>query len=93
MMPLILDVTTFSDEEPAYLEVPDHVDCRCGNFPTRDVWEWSTYIPGNIDGHYKFGVAVNPNEWKCDWCGSPNPKDNTHCSQCGGARSFIYGDD
>jgi len=29
-------------------------------------------------------------EWMCTWCHSPNNKTDKHCSQCGGARSFIY---
>ena len=30
-------------------------------------------------------------EWRCDYCGSPNLRDDAWCSQCGAARSFIYG--
>ena len=29
-------------------------------------------------------------EWKCDWCGSVNPKSRGKCKSCGGSRSFLY---
>lgn len=29
-------------------------------------------------------------EWQCDWCRSPNEWMDKQCTQCGGARSFIY---
>lgn len=28
-------------------------------------------------------------EWLCTWCGSPNPIEHRHCSQCGGPRGWI----
>jgi len=30
-------------------------------------------------------------EWLCGWCGSPNERKDKQCTQCGGARSFVYG--
>ncbi len=35
------------------------------------------------------GLRVVASEWKCIWCGSPNPMDHRHCSQCGAPRGFI----
>lgn len=29
-------------------------------------------------------------EWLCDFCGSPNTREHTHCTQCSAARSFVY---
>jgi len=31
-------------------------------------------------------------EFKCIWCGSVNPITHKRCSQCGGPRGFIMGD-
>ncbi len=30
-------------------------------------------------------------EWKCDYCGRPNPRKQQVCLACGGSRSFLYG--
>ena len=29
-------------------------------------------------------------EWRCDWCGSVQPRARLACEKCGGPRSFIY---
>jgi hypothetical protein len=29
-------------------------------------------------------------EWKCDYCGRPNQREDEACKSCNGLRSFIY---
>ena len=29
-------------------------------------------------------------EWLCEYCGTPNKRENTTCNKCGAPRSFIY---
>jgi hypothetical protein len=33
----------------------------------------------------------NALEWKCDYCGRPNRREDETCKSCGSVRSFIYG--
>ena len=32
----------------------------------------------------------NSKEWRCEYCTTPNNKENKTCNKCGAPRSFIY---
>ncbi len=36
-----------------------------------------------------FDFFQERHEWRCVWCGSPNPIEHRHCDSCGGPRGWI----
>lgn len=36
-----------------------------------------------------FGFGVERKEWRCVFCGCPNPLPSRFCSQCGGPRGWL----
>lgn len=38
----------------------------------------------------EYQTRFTSQEWRCDYCGSPQERARLHCKQCGGPRSFLY---
>ena len=56
-------------------------------------------LVGSASNFYKLGLGEfekvrnkkrTAPEWRCDYCGQVNKRENTFCDHCGGRRSFLY---
>ena len=91
----LVDITADSVCLSIYSQLPE-----LGGIGRGFLRQTSAEITVNFTGHYdlydqlEWHEHVNQlrseHEWMCDYCKSPNPRKNTHCSQCGAVRSFLY---
>jgi rubrerythrin len=76
----VIDVTSFGDVRPKYMP------------GVRDI-AMSLELVG-CQTIYSSGMVEqkrNSPEWRCDYCGRPNQREDETCKSCGAVRSIIWG--
>lgn len=79
------DVTAFGDRWVNYIDGLGQIEFS-GVMP---MTEGSYALMNAALSGKGFDFFQERREWLCTWCGSPNPIEHRHCSQCGGPRGWI----
>ena len=75
---------------PAYsmsMSFGNEFDFSHGHFEF-DTIESGMWTAGKFSENVKSMKSAS--EWKCEFCGSVHPRNETGCHKCGAPRSFIY---
>lgn len=81
----VLDVTSYGESFRQHIPAGGEIRFS-GVMP---LTEGSTAIMRVIMENDGIDFLQERREWRCVYCGSPNPIEHRHCSQCAGPRGWI----